>query len=91
VTFYEAASGTRPFPRADDNDSTPKSPWPQLVLRPAPLTDRVPPVLAQLIFACLETRPEDRPEAADLAGSLEEVVATLPGRPVLGRLRPKLG
>ncbi|HZJ52108.1 MAG TPA: hypothetical protein VFF07_15000 [Actinomycetota bacterium] len=91
MTFYEAASGTRPFPRADDNDSTPKSPWPQLVLRPAPLTDRVPPVLAQLIFACLETRPEDRPEAADLAGSLEEVVATLPGRPVLGRLRPKLG
>jgi len=90
VTFYEAASGSRPFPRADD-DSTPMNPWPQLEHAPAPLTDRVPPVLAQLILACLETLPEDRPEAADLAGSLEEVVATLPRRPVLGRLRPKLG
>ena len=90
VTFYETATGSRPFPHADDNDSTQMKPWPQLEFAPAPLGDHFPPVLAQLIFACLEPRPEDRPEAADLAKSLEEVVATLPRRPVLGRLRPKL-
>lgn len=90
VTLFEAASGTRPFPRIDDNDSERMSPWPQLDLAPAPLIGRVPPVLAQLIFACLEARPEDRPEAAELAEQLETLVATLPRRPVLGRLRPKL-
>lgn len=90
VTLYEATDGARPFPREVVDDPQSGDLWPQLELDPMPLSDRVPPLLGRLISECLEPRPEDRPRATELARSLETMVAALPRRPVLGRLKPKL-
>ena len=90
VTLYEATAGTRPFQSETGEVSGPAPLWPQLERDPAPLPEHVPVVFAQLIYGCLEPRPENRLRATELARSLEAIVAALPRRPVLGRLRPKL-
>ena len=90
VTLYEATAGTRPFPSRAEESSRPAPHWPQLERDPDPLPDQVPVALARLVYGCLERRPGNRPRAAELACSLETIVAALPRRPVLGRFRPKL-
>ena len=85
VTMYEAVTGVLPFPRVSDDD---RVRWPQLHLDPAPMTDEVPPRLGDLVMACLEKRPEGRPDQAEIAAGLEPLVAALPRRRVLSRLRP---
>lgn len=85
VTLYEAVAGYPPFPR-DDND-----PHPQLTGEPAPLDEKVvPPRIAALISRCLQVDPAGRPSARELADALEPLVAALPRRPVLNRLRPRI-
>jgi eukaryotic-like serine/threonine-protein kinase len=81
VTLYEALGKVKAFP------ATPDERFPQLARGPAPLPGGVPDALAALVFSTLEPRPADRPTAAELADSLEPLVAGLP-RPRLGRFRP---
>jgi serine/threonine-protein kinase len=81
VTLYQALAKRRAF------ESTPEERFPQLRRRPVPLSDDVPPVLAELVFSTLEPQPADRPTAAELGDALEPLVAALP-RPRLGRFRP---
>lgn len=90
VTLYEAATGTGPFPPSAEGAVEAERLWPQLSHDPAPLWEQVPVALAQLIRSCLERRPQNRPRPHELASSLETIVAGLPRRPVLGRLRPRL-
>jgi serine/threonine-protein kinase len=54
---------------------------------PPALPSRVPHPVAELVQACLEARPSDRPSAAQVAERLEALVAGLP-RPRLGPMRP---
>ena len=54
---------------------------------PAPLGGDVPPEIAELVLACLEKQPGNRPAARELADRLEPTVAGLP-RPRLGLFRP---
>ena len=85
ATMYEAVSGSLPFPKDDDDR------FPQLRLDPAPLDPEVvPPALAALIFRTLERDPELRPAARNIAEALEPLIALLPRRPVLNRLRPRI-
>ena len=85
VTLYEAVAGRSPF-HSDEND-----PHPQLNSEPAPLDEKiVPPRIAALISRCLQLDPAARPTARDLAEGLEPLVAALPRRPVLNRLRPRI-
>ncbi len=91
ATLYHAVARKVPFPRADDADrETPEERWPQLVRRPEPLPGETPVVLRDLVFDCLAPDPAARPEAADVIARLEPLVAALPSRPVLRRLRPRL-
>jgi serine/threonine protein kinase len=86
VTLYEGLTGFRPFSEGSEDGVR----YPQLDAEPAPFHKDVPTVLAEPILACLRPDPEERPKAAELAGMLEPLVAALPRRILLGRLRPKL-
>jgi eukaryotic-like serine/threonine-protein kinase len=85
VTLYEALTGHLPFGNPDGHR------FPQLDERPQPFPkDTVPPVLAELVLACLQPDPRDRPTAREIARRLEPLIEALPRRPVIGRLRPRL-
>lgn len=80
ATLYEAATRRRPFPgKASEH--------PQLRSGPEPIAEKVPPRLVELILACLERRPQDRPAPDQLGDALEPLVAALPP-PRIGRFRP---
>ncbi|MGH3665116.1 MAG: serine/threonine-protein kinase [Egibacteraceae bacterium] len=86
ATLYHALTGRAPFTLEGDDSRSPEDP-----AEVAPLPETVPGRLADLVHACLAPRPAERPTATDLALSFEPFVAALPRRPVLSRLRPRLG
>jgi serine/threonine protein kinase len=91
ATLWHAITGSVPFPRAAEYDADdPSRRWPQLHDDPAPLDERVPPVLAEILHRCLDKNPHLRPTPAEVAEALEPIVAALPTRPVLRRMRPRL-
>ena len=84
VSLYEAASGELPFPQSDEIK------YPQVELAPRELDPKVVPApVAEIIHATLRKEPAQRPSARELATSLEPLVASLPRRFVLSRLRPR--
>lgn len=83
ATLYEALAGARPWPVAADD------PHPQLRGGPAPLPRDVPRELTEIVFACLQRDAGARPAPADVLDAVEPLVAALPTRPVLSRLRPR--
>lgn len=85
ATLYEAVSGELPFPKNTEDRH------PQIHMEPPPLDHKiVPPAVAALVARCLDPDPAARPAARRLAEALEPMVALLPRRPVLNRLRPRL-
>jgi eukaryotic-like serine/threonine-protein kinase len=88
ATLFVALARQLPFPKPAENPSAPLSErYPQVAHDPFPLPDDVPVALADLVRACLEDRPENRPRADELHGTLEPWVAKLP-RPRIGLFRP---
>lgn len=94
VTIYEACAGRRPFPDAELNPDS----WivlparadkpPQLRHAPTPLPGWVPPVLADVVHACLAWDPADRPTPFEVALALEPLVADITRAPRMwGRRR----
>ncbi len=94
ATLAHAIAGVRPFSRpsadADDLDAPAEDRFPQLVEEPRPLGDRVRPELAEAVLATLRKDPAHRPSAAELASSLQPLVAALPRKLVLGRRGERL-
>jgi serine/threonine-protein kinase len=88
VTLYEAVNGRLPFPRTERRDG--KTYYPQLDNEPAPHDPEVPLPLTEIIDSTLLREPSGRPSAREVAEALEPLVAALPRKPVLSRLRPKL-
>jgi serine/threonine protein kinase len=84
VSLYEAVAGELPFPRAGEDLR-----FPQVELEPRPLSPKIPAQIAELIEATLRKQPQERPSARELAAELEPLVAALPRRFVLSRLRPR--
>jgi serine/threonine protein kinase len=81
ATIYEALAQAPAF------TSTADERHPQLRARPAPLPNRVPRELAEVVMWCLEPQPLDRPSPAELAAAVEPWSASLPA-PRLGLFRP---
>jgi eukaryotic-like serine/threonine-protein kinase len=92
ATLYHAAAGRRPFERPDDYDESDlEVRFPQLSQEPAPLNPKtVPPAVGEVIMDCLLRDPTERPPAREVMDRLEPVLASLPRRHRLGRLRPRL-
>ena len=84
VTVHEAIAGSLPFPDPSDGER-----FAQLDREPEPLPEPMPPALAELLRACLQPDPAARPSAREVAEALEPLVAALPTRPIIGRLRPR--
>jgi serine/threonine protein kinase len=85
VTLFEAASGYHPFPRGHEADR-----WPQIANDPLPVGEKLPVPFKEIVLAAMDKVPENRPTAAHFAEGLEPVLAVLPTRPRLGRLKPRL-
>ena len=92
ATVYRALAGHLPFDvqgaHAAAGGSRAAGAWPQLTGPPAPLPRHVPDALDKPLLACLERDPAHRPTAAELAGEVEPLVATLP-KPVLAGFRTR--
>ncbi|NYE38975.1 serine/threonine protein kinase [Nocardioides cavernae] len=78
ATLFHAVAGFRPFAHGDpDADDVPHR-FPQLLDAPAALPDGVPPVVADVIAACLARDPDARPLPHEVAEALEPVLTGLP-------------
>lgn len=88
ATLYEAVEGKTPFVRT--SRSSEEERWPQLTQAPLPPSGTVPDALGNAIMSCLELDPRARPSPAELSGCFEPTFASLPLKPVLGRLKPKM-
>ncbi len=92
ATLLHAATGEPGWsrPKGFDRDDSAQR-FPQLTQGPKPFPKKkVPGDLQDVILACLEPDPSERPTVAEVAEALEGGVSALPRRPVLGRLRPRL-
>ena len=87
ATLHHALSGGRPFPRARDarDSEDPLERFPQLYADPKPLPGHLPPELVELVRGMLDPDPAGRPTAAEVAASLEPLVAGLPRKISLSR------
>ena len=86
ATLYHAVSGRLPFPEPEGDER-----FPQIDLDAQRLDDeQIPPRVSDLVHACLQRDPGDRPTAREISDRLEPLIAALPRRPVLSRLRPRL-
>ena len=70
ATLFRAAAGYRAFDRTDEQ--------PQVDEEPFGFPDFVPGVVGDLILACLEKDPANRPLPAELAESIEPLLDRLP-------------
>jgi serine/threonine protein kinase len=92
ATLYHAAAGERPFERPigyDREDLIER--FPQLTHETPPLDPKkLPPALSHLITLCLSRNPDERPTAREAMDQLEPILAALPRKQRIGRLRPRL-
>ncbi len=82
VSVYEALEGRRPFPESQGR-------VPDVLASPSPFDRDVPREVTEVVLACLETDPEARPRASELATSLAPLVEVTGGRRVIRRGRPR--
>ena len=88
VTLYRALAGERPFEKGIPDATDPEARWPQIAAPPRPLSEKIPPAIAQPIMRSLAYEPADRPDAAELADTLERLLEALP-RPWVSKLKPR--
>jgi serine/threonine protein kinase len=85
VTLFEALAGHLPFGPSTEEDR-----FPQLHRPRERLSDDVSPLLEEIVGSSLARNPGDRPTAREVHDALGPLVAALPKRPVIGRLKPRL-
>ena len=90
VTLYRAVAGERPFEKGDPDAGDPELRWPQIAAAPRPLPDKVAPAIAEPIMSTLAYDPAARPDAAELADTLEQLFDALP-KPWISKLKPRRG
>lgn len=91
ATLYHAASGKRAWERPKDHDKEDVDQrFPQLHQPVPPMSKDVPALVVETIVSCLQRDPSERPTALEIAEQLEPLLASLPTKHRLGRLRPRM-
>ena len=94
ATLYQAVVGSVPFPRPDyEKDLHEKNlevRFPQLHSDPAPFPKGIPEQVEEIVTACLHKDPDTRPSIAGVVEAIEPLVAQLPTKPLLRKMRPRL-
>jgi serine/threonine protein kinase len=84
ATVHFACTGKVPFPRPPREERyTLADRFPQIEDDPMPLPKSVPSPLREVLAQALSRDPQERPSAAEFAGSLQPLVAQLPHRFVM--------
>ena len=78
ATLFHAVAGHRPFEHGDRDADDVRLRFPQLAVAPAPLPDGVPAAVVDVIHACLQRDPDQRPLPHEVAEALEPVLAGMP-------------
>lgn len=89
ATLFEAVAGYRAFDHGDLEATDLAGQYPQLAEPPYELPDRVPPEVAKIVYAGLETDPAARPLPHEVAEGLEPVLDRLPPVRLGGALRTR--
>jgi serine/threonine protein kinase len=92
ATLYEAVSGQPAFTRPDDyNKDDLYERFPQIIQEPYELDPkRVPNVIGEMLLQSMLHEPSERPTPLEMAERLEPLLAALPRKHRLGKLRPRL-
>ncbi|MEA2432664.1 MAG: eukaryotic-like serine/threonine-protein kinase [Actinomycetota bacterium] len=92
ATLYEAVSGQPAFTRPDDyNKDDLYERFPQIIQEPYELDPkRVPSVIGEMLLQSMLHEPSERPTPLEMAERLEPLLAALPRKHRLGKLRPRL-
>lgn len=92
ATLYHAAIGQVPFPRPDyDRERDEKNleiRFPQLHKESEPFPKDTSGPVVEAILRALDPDPERRPAISEIVALIEPLVAQLPTRPVLRKMRP---
>lgn len=78
ATLFHAIAGYRAFERPVGGEDVPERRWPQLVSAPDLLPAFVPTEVAELVLACLQPDPADRPTPVELAERVAPLMEALP-------------
>lgn len=92
ATLYHAVTGSVPFPRPDydkerDTDNLAMR-FPQLHRTSEPFPRNTPGPIVEVVLRCLDPEPSARPSIGEITELIEPMVAELPTKPVLRRMRP---
>jgi serine/threonine protein kinase len=92
ATLYHAVTGHVPFPRLeydkDRDENNYEVRFPQLHKESEPFPKQTPGPVVEVIVRCLDPEPERRPSISEITELIEPMVAQLPTRPVLRKMRP---
>lgn len=78
ATLFEAIAGFRPFDRAGRDAVTVAERFPQVLDAPHELPERVPADVAEVVHACLEPTPANRPLPHEVAEGLRPALERAP-------------
>lgn len=95
ATLFHAVAGEVPFPRPgydkEQHEHVPEVRFPQITADPPPPPEKAPEPVREILAACLQKAPGARPAASEIVAMMEPMIGMLPTKPVLGRIRPRLG
>lgn len=95
ATLFHAVAGRVPFPRPhydkEQHEHVPEVRFPQRASDPPAPPRNAPEPVRDILVACLQKEPEARPPASEVVAMMEPMIGMLPTKPILGRIRPRLG